>query len=817
MIKKVETVAPDALYRRCNPGQFSFASTAELEAKLYIIGQERAIESVRFGVGMQQEGYNLFALGPQGMGKHSAVTQYLQKKAANEATPPDYCYVYNFKQAHQPHLLHLPAGTGTALRQDMENLVEELFAVLPAAFESEDYQSQRQTIGEELQQQQEATLETLNQRAQEQNIALIRTPAGLAFAPVHNGDVISPEEFQQLDEAEREQIQEKVADLQKELQQIMRQVPQWSRQIREKLKELNQEVVTFTVTPLIEELRQKYAQFEAVDNYLQGLQADITENVDKFLHSQGEGQEQVIQTMLGQVSGGGENWPSPSSPFFNRYKVNVLVDHSQSEGAPVVYETHPTYHNLIGRIEHMAQMGALFTDFTLIKPGALHKANGGYLILDVRNVLLQPYAWESLKRALQAGEIRIESLGQTLGLISTISVEPEPIPLAVKIVLLGERQIYYLLYHLDPDFRELFKVTVDFEDEMPRSAENNRSYAELIASLVARDDLRHFRPDAVARVIEHSSRLMGDAEKLSTHMRTIADLIREASFWADENGNGQVHAEDVQKAIDAQNYRNGRIRERVQEAILRETILIDTTGIKVGQINGLSVMQIGNATFGRPSCITARVKLGKGEVVDIERQVEMGGPLHSKGVLILAGFLGARYAIERPLSLSASLVFEQSYGGIDGDSASSAELYALLSALSNVPIKQSLAVTGSVNQHGQVQAIGGVNEKIEGFFDICEARGLTGEQGVLIPQANVKNLMLRQDVVEAVANGQFAVYPIVNIDQGIEILTGVAAGEADNEGQYSADSINGRISQRLKMLAEKLRDFNKSVQDGDNE
>ncbi len=817
MMAKVESIAPDALYRRCDPGQFSFASTAELDADVHIIGQDRAVESVRFGVGMEQEGYNLFALGPQGMGKHTAVNKYLQNKAANEPIPPDYCYVYNFEQAHQPRLLRLPAGEGTALRQDMENLVEELFAVLPTAFESEDYQSQRQAVGEELQQKQEAALEAINQRAQEQNVALIRTQTGLAFAPVRNGDVISPEEFQQLDEAEREQIQEKVAALQKELQQIMSQVPQWSRQIREKLKELNQEVVTFTVTPLIDELREKYAAFEAVGSYLRALQEDITENVDKFLHSQSEEQGQMKQMILGQANGSGGNRPSRSSPFFNRYKVNVLVDHSHTEGAPVVYETHPTYHNLIGRIEHMAQMGALFTDFTLIKPGALHKANGGYLILDVRKVLLQPYTWESLKRALQSGEIRIESLGQTLSLISTISVEPEPIQLSVKIVLLGERQLYYLLYHLDPDFKELFKVTVDFEDEMPRNDVNNRAYAELIASLVTRDELRHFRPDAVARVIEHSSRLMGDAEKLSTHMRTIADLLREASFWAAENGNGQVHAGDVQKAIDAQEYRNGRIRERIQEAILRETILIDTQGEKVGQINGLSVLQIGKATFGRPSRITARVRLGKGEVVDIERQVEMGGPIHSKGVLILAGFLGARYAAERPLSLSASLVFEQSYGGVDGDSASSAELYALLSALSEVPIKQSFAVTGSVNQHGQVQAIGGVNEKIEGFFDICEARGLTGGQGVLIPQANVKNLMLRQDVVEAVANGQFAVYPVAHIDQGIEILTGVSAGEPDAEGQYPPDSINGRVAQRLKTLAEKLRDFNKPGEDGDSE
>jgi lon-related putative ATP-dependent protease len=485
------------------------------------------------------------------------------------------------------------------------------------------------------------------------------------------------------------------------------------------------------------------------------------------------------------------------------------VDHSATQGAPVIYEDHPTHQNLVGKIEHLvSQMGALITDFTLIKSGALHRANGGYLVLEAHKVLQQPYAWEQLKRAVRSGEIRIESLQQIFGLISTVSLEPEPIPLEVKIVLVGERLLYYLLSAYDPDFAELFKVEVDFEEQMERSSESDWLYARLIGTLARKEGLRHFDRTAVARVIEHSARLVGDAEKLSTHMQSIADLLREADYWAGLAGHEVTSAGDVQQAIEAQIHRANRLPQRIQEEIQRETILIATQGKKVGQINGLSVMMLGNYAFGHPSRISARVWLGKGEVLDIEREVELGGPIHSKGVLILSGFLGARYGLERPLSLSASLVFEQSYSGVEGDSASSAELYALLSALAEAPLKQSLAVTGSVNQHGQVQAIGGVNEKIEGFFEVCRARGLTGEQGVLIPAANVKHLMLRQDVVEAVTAGQFHIYPVETIDQGLEILTDLPAGERDEAGNYPEDSLNWRVEARLAALADKWQAFN---------
>jgi lon-related putative ATP-dependent protease len=487
--------------------------------------------------------------------------------------------------------------------------------------------------------------------------------------------------------------------------------------------------------------------------------------------------------------------------------VNVVVDHSDSKGAPVVYEDNPTYQNLIGKVEHLAHMGALITDFNMIRGGALHRASGGYLILDALKVLSQPFAWEGLKRMLRAKKIRLESLGQAYSLISTVSIEPEPAPLDVKVTLIGPPLLFYLLRQYDPEFGKLFKVAADFDTQMDRNGGNQATYARLIATVVRREGLRHFDRGAVARVIEHSARMVGDKEKLSMRMQRVTDLIREASYWADHNDNETVSRADVQKAIDAWVYRSDRVRERIQEHIFRGTILIDTEGKEVGQVNGLSVLQLGEFSFGRPSRITARIRLGKGEVVDIEREVEMGGPIHSKGVLILSGFLGARYALERPLSLSASLVFEQSYGGVDGDSASSAELYALLSAISNIPVRQSLAVTGSVNQRGQVQPIGGANEKIEGFFDVCKARGLTGDQGVLIPSTNVTHLMLREDVVDAVRNGKFHIYPVETIDQGIELLTGVRAGEADGEGVYPEESVNGRVQARLALLAEKRAEF----------
>jgi lon-related putative ATP-dependent protease len=792
------------LYQRTDPEQFNFGTTADLEDMAEVLGQPRAVAAMRFGIGMGQEGYNIFALGPTGTGKRQVVRRYFEKRAANEPVPDDWCYVNNFDERHKPKTIRLPAGKGLAFRDDVDDLIEGLGTALSAAFESEEYQARRQTINEEFQERQSSAFQELQAEAEERGIALLRTPAGLVFAPAKEGQVLSPEEVQELSEDERKDLEAKVETLQSELQKIVQQMPSWQRETQEKLKALNREMANFAVGGLIDELREKYSDYPDIVDHLDAVQKDIVENARDFLQA-GE-QESDLPAMLRIASEGSDG----GSPLARRYRVNLLVDHSESDGAPVVYEDNPTYQNLLGRVEHRAQMGALLTDFNLIKPGALHRANGGYLILDARKVLVQPYAWEALKRTLQSGEIRIESVGQMLSLVSTISLEPEPIPLDIKVALYGEPMLYYLLYQLDPDFVELFKVEADFSERMDRNDGNQQFYARMIATLIRQEELQPFDRAAVASVIERSARLVGDAQKLSTQFRYITDLLREADYWAREAGNDTVQAENVQQAIDAQIYRADRIRERMQEAIQRDIVLIDTKGERVGQVNGLSVIMLGNFAFGRPSRITARVHLGKGDVLDIEREVELGGPLHSKGVLILSGFLGARYAEEQPLSLSASLVFEQSYGGVDGDSASSAELYALLSAIAEVPIRQSLAVTGSVNQHGIVQAIGGVNEKIEGFYDICQARGLSGEQGVLIPASNVQHLMLRQDVVEAVEAGQFHVYAVETVNQGIEILTGLPAGEPDEAGAYPEGSINYRVKARLAELAEKRQEFGAS-------
>lgn len=800
----------DALRPCCDPDVLDFESTAELEDLPGIIGQPRAVQAMKLGINMDQKGYNIFALGPSGTGKRGLVRRLFEEKAAQEPVPEDWCYVNNFEQAHKPRALRLPPGQGQVLKQDMENLVEELRTALSAAFESDEYHARRQEVEEEFREFQETAFEELQREAKEKGLAVLRTQAGLVFAPTRDDQVLSPEELQNLPAERRQELEDEVGRLQEELQKRLRQLPRWQREIRDRLKELNREFANLAVSSHITELRDKYRDQSNVVEYLDAVQKDIAENVKDILMQDEEQPQPEADGSNPMPSQNLLQRPAAGGRPLRRYRVNVLVDHRDSTGAPVIHEDNPTYQTLVGRAEHIAQMGALMTDFNLLKPGTLHRANGGYLIIEARSLLLQPYAWEGLKRALRSGQIHIESPDQMYNLISTVSLEPEPIPLRVKVALLGEPVLYYLLAQSDPDFGDLFKVAADFADQMERTPENQRLYARLIAHLIKQNDLRPFDRQAVSRVIDHSVRLAGDTAKLSAQVRDVANLLREASFWAGEAGHDLVRAEDVQTAIEARIYRSDRLREGIQEDIRRETIFIDTAGKTIGQVNGLSVIQLGDFAFGRPSRITARVWLGTGNVVDIEREVELSGPIHSKGVLILTGFLGARYATDQPLALSASLVFEQSYGGIEGDSASSAELYALLSAIAEVPIKQSLAVTGSINQRGQVQPIGGANEKIEGFFDVCRAKGLTGDQGVLIPVANVKHLMLRPDVVQAVAEGQFHIYPVETIDQGIEILTDMPAGEPDDAGNYPENSINGRVKARLAGLAQKQQEFSRS-------
>ncbi|GMU45496.1 MAG: hypothetical protein AMXMBFR26_02780 [Porticoccaceae bacterium] len=784
----------DRLPRCCVEAEFDFATTDDLEPLTEIIGQDRAIEAIRFGLGMAHQGYNLFVLGPPGVGKFTAISQYLTEAARRGPVPGDWCYVNNFADDSKPILLALPPGRGSLLRDDLQRLIDDLKNAIPQAFDSDHYKARVQQIEAEFQGRQERAFAALQEAAARQNIGVHQTAGEITLVPMANGQELEPEAFQRLPEAQRQQLEAAVVEIRRQLQEIFqRQMPAWRKEAREWFRALNHEVTRDAVGLYMEALSRRYADLPQALDYLNGVQKDIIAHAELFRPQEGP------QLPL----------PMADEPL-HRYRVNLILDHGQNIGRPVIYEEHPSYANLVGRIEHRAVMGALLTNFTLIKPGALHRANGGYLILDARKLLGQPFAWEALKQALGKRELRIEPLEQVLSFATTTSLEPQPMPLEVKIVLLGDRQLYYLLHAYDPDFAELFKVAADFETGLARSPENDLRYARMIATQVRNRGLAPFDRSAVSAVIQHSMRLEADALKLSTHMRSVADLLVEAHYWAGQNGNDTVTAADVRQAIRAQIERLDRVRDRSYEHILRDAVMIATEGAVIGQVNGLSVLQVGNFSFGQPSRITATTRLGDGRVIDIERETELGGPIHSKGVFILSSFLGSRYGQTQPLALTASLTFEQSYGGVEGDSASLAELCALLSSLSQVPIRQCYAMTGSVDQFGRAQVIGGVSEKVEGFFDICKARGLTGEQGVLLPQANVVNLILRQEVLDAIAAGQFRLYAIEDVDQAIEILTGVAAGVPDAEGNYPADSLNARVQARLRRFAELRRDFGRS-------
>lgn len=779
---------PERLCRRCDPAQFAFATTDDLDDGGGTFAQGRAREAVEFGLGIDREGYNLFVLGPPGAGKQTLLREILAREAASAPAPPDWCYVHNFDAPHEPRALRLPAGRGATLRADMRRLVEDLLAAVPQAFESDEYRAHREQIEAEFAERQQKAFAALAETSGAKDIALLRTPTGFTLAPVRKGEVLAPDEFAALSDDERKRISDTIESLQGRLEQLMRDALRWRKEQRERIRQLNREIARYTVGAPIDELEQRYADLPDVLSYLAAVEKDLVENVDDFRRGQEGGPT---------IAGIGETQPPP----FRRYEVNLLLEHKDGDGAPVVFEDHPTYQNLVGRVEHAPQFGALVTDFTLIKAGALHRANGGYLLLDAQKILSQPYAYEGLKRALRTRRIRIESLGQIYSLVSTISLEPQPIPVDVKIVFFGERLWYWLLTAYDPDFAELFKVAVDFDDDVPRTDDMQHSLARLVATIARRNALPPFGRGAVARLIEERARAAEDAEKLSTHVQALVDLMTESAHAAKVAGAATVEAAHVDAAIENGRRRGGRLREKVQEAILRGTVLIDTDGAKVGQANGLSVFALGRDEFATPSRITATTRLGDGEVIDVQREVELSGPIHSKGVLILSAFLANRFSGSRPHSLRASLVFEQTYGAVEGDSASAAELCALLSSLSGIPIRQSFAMTGSVNQHGELQAIGAVNAKIEGFFDVCRARGLTGEHAVVIPESNVKNLMLRADVVDAVREGRFHVHAARTIDEAIGLVTGVPAGERTPLGGWPEGSVNHRVAARLAELA----------------
>ena len=782
------------LYRSADLSAVMFTTTADLQPIDGWVGQQRALEALRFGTRIEKPGFNLFVIGSPGAGISDAVRTMLRKAAVDRAPPPDWVYVNNFVDATKPVAIDLPAGRAPKFNAAMRSLIEDMKTALPAVFQSEDYQRRRSAIDDNFRKQQAEAFSGLRDKAGESGVVILRTPFGFALAPAVNGEVVPPEQFSTWPEVKRREIETLIGALEKDLEHIVHQLPQWEKQRRDEVRALNRETARFAVGQLIDETKTQFNDLPHILAHLEAVRTDLIENVPIFIAK--------------SEDGGDESAGFQPGGAFDRYEVNVLVTQAEGKsGVPIIEELHPTLGNLLGRIEYIALHGALVTNFRLIKAGALHRANGGYLLIDVRNLLIEPLSWTALKRTLRRGAITIEDLSRFLGFASTVSLEPDSIPLNLKVILIGDRLLYFLLAALDPELGEHFKVLADFENDIGREPESEAALAGLFVSIVRDANLKSFDRDAVARLVEHAARLADHAGKLTLVSEQLRDVLTEADFWAGEEKRSVVGRVDVERAIEAKICRGARLRDRAQEAILQKTALIDTSGAHVGQINGLSVLELAGFSFGRPTRITCQVRPGSGKVVDIEREVELGGPIHSKGVLILSGFLAGRYALDTPMSVFASLVFEQSYGGVEGDSASSAELYALLSALADLPLRQDLAVTGSVNQHGAIQAIGGVNEKIEGFFDICSARCLTGGQGVIIPQSNIQHLMLRKDVVDACAAKRFAVYAVATIEDGIALLTGQPAGNRGKDGLYPAGSVNRRVEDRLRAFASIRRSF----------
>ena len=792
----ISKLQSNQLYTKCDPAKFHFSSTAELEERLSALGQDRALSAVEIGINIQSKGYNLFCLGPEGTGKTSLVKRVLVKEAKKRATPDDWVYVYNFEESYKPRAISFPAGTAAEFAKDIDKLIEELEAAIPAITESDEYKAGLSIITEKYKQHKEEYIKILQKKAKGKSVSLLHMPVGLVVAPVKNGEVLSPEAFDELPEEEKKQLIEDLNQMQQEIEDTAQDLPDWEGKQREETNTLREKFLKTAVKKPIDELHNKYKGHKQANEFLKNIQKYIVSNVDEFLspaeQPQNSDNDDPLTALFSRMRPAEED-------KFAKFKVNVIVKNEKDSGAPIIHLDHPTQGNLVGRVERIQQLGALVTDFTLIKAGALHQANGGFLLIDARKLLTQPYAWDSLKRSLASKTVKIEAPSDETT-FTTISLDPEPIPLNVKVILTGDEELYEILSERDPDFSDFFKVEADFGVLMDRTPENEIEYAKLIGSLCKKKKLRSLNKQAVAKIIEYSSRLAEDSEKLTAHIASIGDLLREADYWARKSKAKQITRNHISQAIDAQIYRSDRIKQAMLEQIDKGTILMDVEGERVGQINGLVVYNFSRTSFGKPARITTQVRMGRGEFVNIEREIEMSGPIHTKGVLILRSLLANRFAKNAPLSLSASIVFEQSYGGVDGDSASSTEYYCMLSAISGIPIKQCIAVTGSINQFGEIQPIGGVNEKIEGFFDVCKHRGLTGTQGVIIPRTNVKDLMLREDVLQAVDEGLFHVWAVDTVDDGIEILTGKKAGQADKNGRFPRGSVNYAVQQNLEAL-----------------
>ena len=783
----------DQLYTRCDPKSFDFNTTAELEERLSALGQDRALSAVEIGINIKSKGYNLFCLGPEGTGKTSLVKRVLKQEAVNRPTPDDWAYVYNFEEPHKPIAINFPAGTAADFAKSVDDLIDELSNTIPTLLDSDEYKAAVSIVREKYKQKKEEYIKILQKKAKGKSVSLLHMPVGLVVAPVKNGEVLSPEAFDELPEEEKKALIDDLNAMQAEIEDSAQDLPQWEDKQRKETEQLKEKFIKNAIKKPIDELKSHYKNNKKASEFLKSIQKYIVENVDDFMPDSSEGNPQGGEDALTALFA---KMNKTEEDKFAKFKVNVVVKQEPDAGAPIIVLDHPTQANLVGRVERVQQYGALLTDFTLIKAGALHQANGGFLLIDARKLLLQPFSWDSLKRAISSKNIKIEAPSDETS-FTTISLDPEPIPLDVKVILTGDADLYEILSERDPDFSDFFKVEADFGVIMDRTRENELEYAKLIGSLSKKKKLRSLNRQAVAKVIEYSSRLAEDSRKLTAHISSIGDLLREADYWARKSKSNQIGKNHIEQAIDAQIYRSDRIKQLMLEQIDEGTILMDVEGERVGQINGLVVYNFSRNSFGKPSRITTQVRIGRGEFLNIEREIELSGPIHTKGVLILQSLIANRFAKYSPLSLSASIVFEQSYGGVDGDSASSTEYYCLISALTGVPIKQSIAVTGSINQFGEIQPIGGVNEKIEGFFDVCKHRGLTGTQGVIIPRTNVKDLMLREDILTAVDEGKFSIYAIDHVDDGIEILTGMKAGKEDKNGKYPKNSINYLVKKKL--------------------
>jgi len=794
MAKKFKEVPVELLYARIDPKTLGFDTTESLcPPEEGVVAQDRAIEAIKFGMGMKDVDYNIFVAGQPKTGLTYIARTFLEKTAKAEPTPPDCCYVYNFKEPDSPNYLSLTAGRGKELKKSMEQFVQTLQAKIPEVFDSEDYSAKEAEVHQAFERQRRDIIE---------GFILQFSQVGMVIVPAsEDGQPMSQEQLSQLPEEKKQDLRKKSDNLQKEMNDAIKEIRKAEAAFREKHSKLDAEIAMYVVGHLMETLEEQFKDETEVLDYFKEVQEDILENIDDFKKKQ-EPQQQATPFPV-----------APKEVTFRKYDVNVLIDNSETEGAPVIIESNPSYPNLFGSIERQAYFGALFTDFTMIKPGALHKANGGYLILKALDLLKYWISWEALKRAIKDRQIKIEDLGELYGIFSTRTLKPTPVPLNVKLVLTGDPYLYQLLYIYDDRFPKMFKVKAHLDTEVDNTEDNLKQGACVMSKFCVDQGLRHVTNDGVARVLEYSMEVTGDREKLTLKLADVSDLLKEANYYADVDKSDYINSEHVQKAIEKKRFRASLYEEKVQELVKKDIFWVETDGHKVGQVNGLSILMTGDHEFGKPSRITATISLGKGGVVDIDREAKLSGNIHTKGVMILSSYLKEKFAHNKPLSLSASLCFEQSYGMVDGDSASSTELYVLLSAISGVPIDQGIAVTGSVSQKGEVQPIGGATRKIEGFFDICQHKGLTGKQGVMIPEKNVNNLMLRRDVVEAVKKGKFHIYPVSTVEEGIEILTGIKAGELQDDGTYPEGTLFRKVDDKLKEMAETEKEFGKGKEE----